>query len=259
MNIRDYLYTLNLTEGETKRSNCPMCNGKLTFTATKDLGQIKYNCYKLDCKIRGYHHTDMTAEEVRKLMRSTPKPTQKEVLTMDIPEYVVTPSAEHTKFHRFVKRWGLQAHGLLYDVKDERVVFPIYHKGRMIDANGRAVGGKLPKWYRYTGAADYYIKGTGSTIIVVEDVVSADIAVLEVPHISSMAILGTSLTDKHIEKLGQYNQVIVALDPDAIKKTLEFKREIELWTGRDVHALKLDDDIKYRVQEDIERIKELYK
>ena len=257
MNIRSYLDTLSLTDGETKRINCPMCNGKLTFTATKELGQIKYNCYKLDCKIRGYHHTDLTAAEIRELLRREPKQEQKDKPTMDIPEYVVTPSAEHVKFHRYVKRWGLPSVGLLYDVKDERVVFPIYHKGRIIDANGRAVGGKLPKWYRYTGKADYFEIGKGDTIVIVEDIVSAIIVTLEIPHMSAMAILGTSLSDNHIKRIGEYKRAIVALDPDAIKKTLEFKRDIEMWTGIDTLAFKLDDDIKYRVQTDIERLKEL--
>ena len=90
----------------------------------------------------------------------------------------------------------------MYDVKDERVVFPIKHDGRIIDAVGRAVGKKQhPKWYRYTGEADYYTTGNGKILLIVEDVVSAIIATQELPYITAMAILGTSLSPKHMEKI----------------------------------------------------------
>jgi hypothetical protein len=59
-----------------------------------------------------------------------------------------------------------------------------------------------------------------------------------------------------MEQLGNYSQVIVALDPDAAHKTLSFRQEIEAWTGVATIALRLDDDIKYRVESDIEQLKE---
>ena len=61
MNIRGYLDSLNLRDEEFIRRDCPSCSGKNTFTATKEMGQIKYNCYKLDCNIGGYHNVDLTA------------------------------------------------------------------------------------------------------------------------------------------------------------------------------------------------------
>ena len=147
---------------------------------------------------------------------------------------------------------------LMYDVKDSRIVFPIYHKGRMIDANGRSLTGKQPKWFRYTGNAHYYMAGKAKDVIlVVEDIVSAMVAHQVSPNLSAMAILGTSLTLKHMAKLGQYKRIVIALDPDAAHKTLLFKREIALWTDVETIALRLDDDIKYRVLSDMEKLKEV--
>ena len=146
----------------------------------------------------------------------------------------------------------------MYDVKDERVVFPIKQDGRIVDAVGRAVGKKQhPKWYRYTGEADYYTIGIGKTLLIVEDVVSAVIAAQELPYITAMAILGTSMNPKHFEKIGEYDKVIIALDPDAIGKTVEYRREIELWTGNKTISMNLLDDIKYKMDEDIDKLKEL--
>ena len=257
MNIRKYLDSMDLRDDESRRLNCPVCHAKNTFTVTKEMGQIKYNCYKLDCSIGGYHHTDMTAAEIKLLLSNREIPVAREAETMEIPEYVVQPSTEHDKFHQFVGRWGIQNTRLLYDVKDERVVFPIHYKGRIIDANGRAVGGKTPKWYRYTGKADYYTVGQGTTLLVVEDCVSAIVAYQELPNVTAMAILGTSLTANHMAKIGEYDRVIVALDPDAAHKTLQFSREIALWTGAKSTAFRLDDDIKYKLSGDLDRLKEI--
>lgn len=261
MNTRKYVESLDLVDGQTHRGDCPACGGKGVFTATKELGELKYNCYKLGCGTKGLYHTDMTAQEIMDVMRRRKENSiayaQTEKDTMEIPVYVVTPTAEHAKFNRFVMRWGIPRQGLLYDVKDERVVFPIYHKGRIIDANGRAVGGKIPKWYRYSGAADYALYGNGDHLLIVEDILSAIIASIEIPNVTTMAILGTKMSTKHIEKAGEYSTIGVALDPDAIKETIKIKRELELWTGNTVFAITLTDDIKYRNEEDLERVKEL--
>jgi len=263
-NIRQFVNDLGLTEGgRPYRGDCPECRGRNTFTATKELGDIKYNCFKLGCTVGGIYGTDMTAAEIHRYREQQQQQRaytniKKEKDTMEIPEYVVTPKASHTKYQRYIRRWGIAIGDTMYDVKDERVVFPIKHDGRIVDAVGRAVGKKQnPKWYRYTGEADYYTIGEGKTLLIVEDVVSAIIAAQELPYITAMAILGTSMNPKHFEKIGEYDKVIIALDPDAIGKTVEYRREIELWTGRKTTAMNLMDDIKYRMEEDLEKLKEL--
>ena len=262
-NIRQFVNDLGLKDGERYRGDCPECRGRNTFTATNELGDIKYNCFKLGCTVGGIYGTDMTAAEIHRRMEQQQlqrayTDINKEKDTMEIPEYVVTPKASHTKYQRYVRRWGIAIGDTMYDVKDERVVFPIRDGGRIVDAVGRAVGKKQhPKWYRYTGEADYYTIGIGKTLLIVEDVVSAVVAAQELPYITAMAILGTSMNPHHFEKIGEYDKVIIALDPDAIGKTVEYRREIELWTGRKTTAMNLIDDIKYREYEDMEKLKEL--
>ena len=252
-------FASDLTTHGDYRGDCPFCGGKNTYTATIGGGALKWNCYKMDCHVSGIHDTDMTAEEIMQLMSKTVKQTrQQEAETMEIPVFVVKPTSFHDKFHRFTRRYGLAVGGLLYDVKDERVVFPIKHKGRIIDAIGRAVGKKrFPKWYRYSGEANYFTMGSGSKLLIVEDVVSAIVAWQEFPDITSMAILGTQLTTNHLEKIREYDKVIIALDPDAAKKTIQYRREIEQWTGVPTKALSLFDDIKYRVDDDMDKLKDM--
>ena len=246
-----YIEDLDLGEGDTVRGDCPDCGGKNTFTANKSGGAVLYNCYKLGCKISGIHTVGMTAADIEARMNDVPKPKPK-AEAMVLPEYIVQGG---NGLDVFRDKWDLHDQGLMYDLKDKRAVFPIFINGVLIDAVGRALAGAEPKWLRYTGKANYFLAGTGETVVVVEDVISA-ITVAKLDFVG-MAILGTSLSVAHMEQLGNYSQVIVALDPDAAHKTLKFRQEIEAWTGVATIALRLDDDIKYRVESDIDRLKEL--
>ena len=250
--MHKYIEDLDLGEGDTVRGDCPDCGGKNTFTANKSGGAVLYNCYKLGCKISGVHTVGMTATDIQARMQEVeqdkPKP---KVEIMELPEYVVRSGSGLDAFR---EKWDLWDQGLMYDLKDKRAVFPIFINNVLIDAVGRALAGAEPKWLRYTGKANYFIGGTGKTVVVVEDVISA-ITVAKLGF-TGMAILGTSLSVAHMEQLGNYSQVIVALDPDAAHKTLRFRQEIEAWTGATTIALRLDDDIKYRVESDIEQLKE---
>jgi len=250
-------YAASVTAHGPHRGDCPFCRGKNTFSASCEVGVLMYNCYKLGCNVGGRFDTDMTASEIRRQLRPAQDQTKIEVETMEIPAQLVEPTRQHTKHNRFMRRWGIVGN-TFYDVQQERVVFPIYNNHQMIDAIGRAVGAtQTPKWYRYTGAADYYTVGVGSTIVIVEDVVSALVAYQELPDVTCMAILGTSMNHKHFEKIGEYDKAVIALDPDAVSKTIEYRREIELWTGNKTIALSLSDDIKYRMPEDMEKLQEI--
>lgn len=251
-------FASDMTTHGSWRGDCPFCGGKNTFSANIETGTLKYNCYKLGCDVGGVFDTDMTAAEIKKHMAPKLQVVKSEPETWVIPAQVCTPTEQHVKHKRFVRRWGISLGKTMYDIQQERVVFPIYENGRMIDAIGRAVGKvKHPKWYRYTGQANYYTIGDGDVCLVVEDVVSAIVAAQEFPNVTAMAILGTTMNAKQFEKIGEYNKVVIALDPDAVGKTIEYRREIALWTGRPSIAVSLLDDIKYRMNEDMDKLTEV--
>jgi len=257
MNLTKHVEDLNIESGGTYRGTCPVCRGSNTFTVFNDSGRFIYNCYKLACRIKSAVNIGLTAKDIQMQMRKRGKQdvVREEIPTMEIPQYVVQPTPEMKDFHGFLNKWKVPAYGLMYDVKDSRCVFPIYKKGRIIDAIGRSLKGKMPKWYRYTGQAPAYFAGSGKTLLIVEDVLSAIIAAQEIQDVTSMAILGTSLNAKHMEYIGAYSRVLVALDPDALNKTIQYRREIALWTGLPTIAICLEDDPKYRRTNDIETIK----
>jgi DNA primase len=137
---------------------------------------------------------------------------------------------------------------VMYDVKDDRVVFPVVYDGKIVDATGRALGKKLPKWKRYGKNSLPYSYGYGKVAVVVEDCVSAAVVGGEV--FVGVAVLGTSLQESHKRYLSQFSTAVIALDPDALPKTLAFAKELRGHVSS-VKVLRLTDDLKYRNPIDI--------
>ena len=256
--------TLDLTEGESVRKTCPKCGSRNTFTARKVDGRIIYNCYKLSCDLKGMVSTAMTAEEMESYFRKPLVETyndNKELSTFVYPEHVIDgEAAQDGQLRRFIMRWPILNHEkLMYDVKDRRAVFPIYDDGRLIDAIGRALGGAIPKWYRYGGTSSYYKRCIGEpngVYVIVEDVISAITVAKRMLGTTGFAILGTSLTDDHLADISDHaSYCLVALDPDALSKSMEFSKKIQLWTDLPAWVLHVEDDIKYERKKDITNLR----
>jgi hypothetical protein len=256
--------TLNLTEGESIRKACPKCGSKNTFTARKVDGSIIYNCYKLSCDLKGMVSTAMTMEEMQSYFK---KPLieshndNKDLTTFVYPEHVVDGNTvQNGQMRRFIMRWPILKHeNLMYDVKSKRAVFPIYNDGRLIDAIGRALDGAIPKWYRYGGIGSFYkrcISKPNGVYVIVEDVISAITVAKRMPGTTGFAILGTSLTEDHLADISDNSSsCLVALDPDALSKSMEFSKKIQLWTDLPAWVLHVEDDIKYERVNDINNLR----
>jgi hypothetical protein len=245
-NILEFVKDLNISMDETRRLNCPVCNSYKTFTATNNMGSLVWNCYKISCSLSGTARVRLSVDDIKSVS------ARKEVTTDDtfeMPEYIV-PHNNRNNLVSFCERWKLDADelNLQYDVKDDRVVFPIEHNGKLVDATGRSLGKLLPKWKRYGNNPLPYTYGCGKVALVVEDCVSACVSNSNI-H-TGVAILGTSLSEDHKKYLSQFSTAIVALDPDALPKILQFARELRAYTP-DVRVLRLKDDLKYRNEEDI--------
>ena len=96
--------------------------------------------------------------------------------------------------------------------------------------------------------------GHGRVAVVVEDCVSASVVGNDV--YVGVAVLGTSLSESHKRYLSQFSTAIIALDPDAMPKTLAFAKELRGYVN-DVRVLKLKDDLKYGLETDINNLHKL--
>jgi hypothetical protein len=262
INIKDYVSNLDLYIGQTYRSTCPVCSRKNTFTVTNDNGTLVWNCYANSCTLRGKLGVGLRVEDIRKLMHGS---KDKEDIPFVLPEWIVK---DHEHIQTFRRQNSIHdTVELRFDVRDSRIVFTVMDKGKMVDAVGRhyspeGVGRifnsssvhRTPKWKRYGNSRRAYTCGEGSTIILVEDCISATQAL----HFqcTGFAIMGTALLREHIEQLQDYSRVLVALDPDAMAKTVAYTRELKAH-GIDAYALKLYDDLKYRQPQDMQRVRSL--
>ena len=246
INIYEYVKQLNVENGTSQRLTCPMCRSYKTFTVTNNMGSLLWNCYKASCDVKGTSRVHLSAEDIRNM-----KNVSQLVTSFEMPEYI-TP-----RKHQIVdwcNKWGLDVDALelQYDVKENRVVFPIKDNGRIVDATGRSILNRLPKWKRYGSSDLPFSFGCGSIAIVVEDCISAGVIGSDV--YVGVAVLGTSLLDSHKTFLSQFSTAIIALDPDALPKSFAFAKELRSHV-KTVKILKLKDDLKYRKKEDLNNLK----
>ena len=253
---REFIEGLDIKEGESITIDCPVCNGVKKFSATNKEVLILYNCYRNSCDVKGATMTPMLVETIKNKIQGLDEVEKDRKFEM--PEYITDGNNSYVQ--RFRRRWDLRME-LLYDVKSKRAVFPIYQNGRVIDAIGRALYNAQPKWYKYGGKAKYYsycISPSESIAVVVEDVVSATVVGETLAGITGVALLGTSLLREHKEYLDSFDTVIVALDPDAMSKTIEYTRELQSYCDpSEVLALHIEDDLKYRREKDFDKLREL--
>ena len=266
MNVKQYVQDLDLSDGDKHRGKCPECSRSNTFTATNNAGKLLWNCYANSCKISGATNIHMSVDEIRKRMKdfkidkNIPVINVKLPEVFEMPEYLVPHNtydpgmddSHHAIINKFCEMYKLWAEDLdlYYDIKEDRIVFPVQDNGAIVDAVGRAIDDSVvPKWKRYGTYAEGFIRGQHQLAVVVEDVISA--CVVETLGATGVAILGTSLNANHIEALRSFKRVIVALDPDAAIKTIEYTKLLKA-NGIPALALKLLDDIKYRREEDIQ-------
>tara|TARA_R100001086_G_C11832289_1_gene256893 strand:+ start:182 stop:949 length:768 start_codon:yes stop_codon:yes gene_type:complete len=248
-NIYNIVSDMNVPVGTTKRTNCPVCKGYNTFTVTNNMGSLVWNCYKASCTVSGGTRTHLSVEDIRAGFSGAEEFADQIQFTM--PEYVVPANRDVVEWASSLYQLDAKKLGLMYDVKEHRAVFPIVHEGKTVDATGRAIRSRLPKWRRYGKNNLPYSYGCGTTAVVVEDCVSAAVVGSDVR--CGVAVLGTSLSESHKRYLSQFSTAIIALDPDALKKNLAIAKELRGHV-QTVKVLRLTDDLKYRNPVDFENL-----
>ena len=263
LSLEEYVKSLDLESGETLCLNCPVCGGKKKFTVTnKGDGVYVYNCFRNSCTVKGSARVSMSANDIRNKLNGNHN--NKEYLNKNahfgLPEYITVDTSNYL-MRKFIDRWGLHSIPLFYDVKDKRAVFPFLSRGRIVDAIGRSLTNKIPKWLRYNNEVEHYTFCSGEdngVAIVVEDVISAITIGLQFPKVSGVAILGTTLRPSHMSYLSYYHKIIMALDRDALSKTIAYTKELKLYCDdTEVVAYPLKQDVKEKNEEDIAGLRSL--
>lgn len=248
MNLKQYVQELGLSQGESKRFDCPSCGHKKTFSVTNQNGTFMWNCFHAECTVKGRTDLRITRDNALDTLSKTTQQNSRDV-----------PFEKPKSWSRMIPSRGLDYVNLVntsgryddiyFDVVRDRLVYPIYDSlGILVDGVGRTMTGQRPKWYRYGNYHGGFRIGTSDTAVVVEDVPSA-VSISE--WVSGYALLGTSLRERHITELSTYKRVVVALDKDATDKALTMTRALNsiLPTG----ILMLDKDLKTLGDDERER------
>ena len=245
----EILKPIKLSDGQTRRMNCPFCGGTGTFSISRKDGARVWNCYKASCGVRGGTGTDMTIDGIRN--RLSGDTTQ--IKNYDpIPEHLSMPRS-HDKVIAYLRSVGsLEAFekGLVdvrFSPQQNRVLFFMNDRQGAV---GRALDKRKPKWRVYGSTEGLFKVGSGRTAIVVEDAASA-CSVGVFTHCSGCALLGTSLSSLQKQQLITFDEVVIALDADASRKAIRLQGRLE---GRvNTRVVYLSEDLKYLTKLEIER------
>jgi hypothetical protein len=229
--LKTYVEGLDIVPNTKYRSDCPVCAKKNTFSVTDNGLQRMWFCFHADCNVSGRTGVTLSRTSASTVFERSAAvaPPPRTNNTYEIPDTFVSVSrrVEAESYLRKVGAYDAYLCGaadIRYDVRMNRVVFLIKDGKRVVDAVGRSLDGRGPKWYRYWNSAlPFTCFRTRDTAVVVEDASSA-CSVSNV--LSGVALLGTNLLAKHIESLKQYDRVFVALDKDATDKAITMVRTL---------------------------------
>jgi len=226
MNIIEILELQSIPQGCRKRMDCPECGGKNTLSVSHDERGLVWYCFHASCGTKGTKSTRLREDSFKSLVgMSTEKEPQKLEWLPHWHGNSFPPEAYvYIGYNNCKKAHADYPQMFAYDVKQNRLMFMVYKDG-LLDACGRALDQRKPKWYRYGQAKEPFICRTTSSkiAILVEDCASA-CAVY--PRYNGVAILGTSLLDNHLTRLKEFDKVIVALDKDATDKSIHIAHRL---------------------------------
>lgn len=283
--VTDKVNELGLEYGHSYRGECPKCNKHNTFTVTFNDEGLVYNCYSLSCDTKGKIDTFLPTDTIVKLINERKQSSNYSYMSrgfvmpgghdFEVPDRVVpvkmNPDKRETphlwsRTNQFLTYWGITpTHNMFYDIKDDRIVFPVYGSGIysdvILDMVGRSLDKEVnPKWLRYGSTDQPYVSSRfiRNTCVIVEDVISA-VKVQEACGLDGVALLGTQLTQQHKDFIAyNYDSCIIALDRDALNKQMSMARELSS-VLKTVKVCRLQDDIKYGLQDDVDEINRLEK
>jgi hypothetical protein len=247
----EMLDPVRVREDETKRIDCPFCGGRKTLGITNRDGSKVWNCFKASCGIRGSTGSPMSSNTIRRrLDKVAPEPLSNIV---PIPQHLSHPDNHPAaiEYLKSVNSWEPFKQGLVdikYAPADKRVLF-MFPENR--GAVGRSLIGRKPKWKNYGDTTGLFRVGTGNTAVVVEDAASATFLGMFL-NCSGCALLGTNLSSLQRAQLCAFDEVLIALDKDATRKSVKLKSKLE---GRvNVKVIRLIEDIKNMSFNTVERI-----
>ena len=241
--IKNYVGNLHIVHNGRYRGDCPLCGRVNTFSVTDTGFERLWYCFHADCHTKGSTGVQLTKENSKVAFKEkiTSTETNDE---FEIPNTFVSLSRSK-QAEEYVKRVGsYEAYlsglaDIRYDLQQDRVVYLVksISNGRVVDATGRSLTNRKPKWRRYGTSRNTFLSGNGFYGIIVEDCPSAcSISNLAV----GISLMGTSLLDEHIDVIKQFKKVYIALDKDATGKAILMMKKLRNYVPTKLIVLNKD-------------------
>ena len=242
--LQSYVEELTLQPLGSLRLDCPVCQKKNTFSVRDTGYERMFNCFYANCDTKGRTGKRLTTNNAKSVLQQ-PKPTlqTKPDVPFELPDTFVplTRRQQAIDYVRSVNSYSAylaNAVDIMYDIRQDRVVFLVKDGKNVVDAVGRSLTNRKPKWYRYGKSnSGFVLHYDDSNIFVVEDCPSASSVC---SFVSAIALLGTSLLPQHIDKIKKYKKAIIALDKDATLKACEMSRKLSQFVNTTVAFLSTD-------------------
>ena len=242
--LKSYVEGLDNVPNTNYRSDCPVCGKRNTFSVTDDGLQRLWYCFHADCNVSGRTGVTLSKHTTKDIFTHKQQPLSitNRFSEFEMPDTFVSVgrSLDAELYLRRVGAYDAYLEGavdLRYDVRMNRVVFLVKEGKKVVDAVGRSLDARTPKWYRYANSKHPFSCGSRSDCIVVEDCASACSAF---PVATGVALLGTNLLSQHIDVLKQYDRVFVALDKDATDKAIGMVRTLHTHVPTRLMVLRTD-------------------
>lgn len=244
------LNSINIDEGGKIKIDCPRCLNRKTLGVWKKEGVISWWCFHSSCDYRGSTSRQYSMNDIENIFTPKKKEEEKFVVPKSFVSIYPNPRAM-----QYLKDYNINPYDcnarIMYDVKQDRVVFLIDINGIVRGALGRTLSNKIPKWYKYNSCGYPFVVGSDVlSAVIVEDCVSACAVA---PIHTGIAIMGTSLSDKHASYIrSKFRKVYICLDPDANAKTFDIQKK--LGYSVDSKIVLIPKDLKYMKQEEIKEL-----
>lgn len=227
--LKGYVESLDIAALGRYRSDCPVCGKSNTFSVTDDGLQRLWYCFHADCNVKGRTGITLTKDFAKHALSRKENPPTQNCSQFEIPDTFVSLSRNLNAelYVRSVNAYDAYLSGrvdIRYDFKRNRVAYIVKDNRKIVDAAGRSIDGRKPKWYRYGNSKHPFVCGSDDRrCIIVEDVASA----CRLAGVNTgVALMGTNLLPEHIDIVRNYDYVGVALDKDATDKAIEIVRQL---------------------------------
>jgi len=221
----DKIKDLNIGSGQSYRGDCVFCLNRNTLSVRHENGRLVWNCFHANCTAKGMTDSELRAEDLDKFLSPSYDEPSKEFV---IPKHFVTVFGNN-KARDYIESFGIQdtEARLMYDVKQNRLVFLIEEDGQVVGAVGRALSNNhwpsKPKWYKYGTPPVPFIVGTNKYVgFIVEDSISA--CKVALAGFTGVALMGTNIPNNFVSPIvDRIDSAFICLDRDATDKSFKLR------------------------------------